>query len=154
MSEMDRLNMAACPCQPCQRFSLTWKAQSTTVTPGDQTVHHSFWRGGTPHKYLWRLPSREHLLPVREDSHLLVGWLHPRHEHPVAVHELHEGVADGVPGPADADGLHHPRVPQLTHAQLPVKQLGRVQDTGGLDCTSFWASSLYLWATMSSSIWA
>lgn len=128
MSETDRLNMATCPCQPCHHFSFTWKVQSTTVTPGDQMLCYYFWRGGAPHKYLWRLPSRKHSLPVKEGSHLLVGRLHPRHEHPVPVHELHEGVADGVPGPADADGLHHPRVPQLTDTQLPVKQLGRLQD--------------------------
>lgn len=111
--------------------------------PGDQIPDNCFWRIGTPHKYLCRLPSREHLLPVQEDSHLLVGWLHPRHEHPVPVHELHKGVADGVPSPADADGLHHPGVPQLTDAQLPIKQLGDYR-TWGLDGKSFRASSLYL----------
>lgn len=130
MSETDRLLMANCSCQPCNHFSFTWKGQSTTVTPGDQMLRNCFWRRCATHKYLWRFPSRKQSSPVKEDSHLLVRWLHPRHEHPVAVHELHKGVADGVSSPADADGLHHPGVPQLTDAQLPIKQLGRLQDTG------------------------
>lgn len=45
---------------------------------------------------------------MEEDAHLLVCWFHPGHEHPVPVHKLHKGVADGVAGSADPDGLHHP----------------------------------------------
>lgn len=55
--------------------------------------------------------------------YLFVGWFDSRHEHPVAIDELHEGVADGISCTADPNGLHHTRVPQLTHTELPVKQL-------------------------------
>lgn len=55
--------------------------------------------------------------------HLLIGWLHPRQQHSVPLHELHEAIADGVASPADSDGLHHPRVPQLAHTKVPVEQL-------------------------------
>lgn len=56
--ERDRLNMATCPCQPHNHFSFTWKAQSTTVTSGDQMLRNSFWRECTPHKYLWKAQQR------------------------------------------------------------------------------------------------
>lgn len=55
--------------------------------------------------------------------YLFVCWFDSRHEHPVAIDELHEGVADWISCTADPNGLHHPRVPQLTHTKLPVKQL-------------------------------
>lgn len=55
--------------------------------------------------------------------YLFVCWFDSRHEHPVAINELHEGVADWISCTADPNGLHHPRVPQLTHTKLPVKQL-------------------------------
>ena len=41
----------------------------------------------------------------------------------VSLHELLEGVSDGVARPPDPDGLHHPRVSQLAAAQLPVEHL-------------------------------
>ena len=41
----------------------------------------------------------------------------------VALHELFEGVADGVACLPDPDGLHHPRVAELPNTQLPVEQL-------------------------------
>lgn len=44
-------------------------------------------------------------------------------EHPVAMQELHKGVANRVPQLPDADGVHHAGVPQLTHTQLSVKHL-------------------------------
>lgn len=55
--------------------------------------------------------------------YLFVCWFDSRHEHPVAVDKLHEGVADGITCTPDTNGLHHTRVPQLTHTQLSVKQL-------------------------------
>lgn len=55
--------------------------------------------------------------------YLLVGWLHARQQHTVPLHKLYEAVADGVAGSSDSDGLHHPRVPQLAHTQVPVEQL-------------------------------
>ena len=42
-------------------------------------------------------------------------------EEPVSVDKLFEGVADGVAGPPDTDGLHHPRVPELAATQLAVE---------------------------------
>lgn len=65
---------------------------------------------------------------MEKGTHLLVCWLHAGHEHPVPVHELHKRVADGVASPADPDGLHHSRVPQLPDTQFPVEQLGKLQD--------------------------
>lgn len=42
---------------------------------------------------------------------------------PVATQELLEGVAHGIAGFADADGLHHAGVAQLTHAEISVEEL-------------------------------
>lgn len=61
--------------------------------------------------------------------YLFVRWLDPRHEHPIAVDKLNKGVADGISCTADANGLHHPRVPELTHTELPVKELPGRQST-------------------------
>lgn len=44
-------------------------------------------------------------------------------KNPVALQEIHKGVADRVSQIADADGVHHARVSQLTHAQLSVEEL-------------------------------
>lgn len=55
------------------------------------------------------------------DVDLDVGGFDAGHEHSVTVHELGEGVSDGVPGPPDADGLHHARVAQLSDTQLSVE---------------------------------
>lgn len=62
--------------------------------------------------------------------YLFVRWFDSRHEHPVAVNKLHKGVADGVSCTSDTNGFHHTGVPQLTHTQLPVKQL-QTQRQGG-----------------------
>ena len=45
------------------------------------------------------------------------------HQEAVALHELPEGVADGITCSADADSLHHPRVAELPSAQISVKYL-------------------------------
>lgn len=47
----------------------------------------------------------------------------------VAIEELVEGVANRISSFPDPDCLHHAGVPQLTQAQLSVKQLTRVQQT-------------------------
>ena len=51
------------------------------------------------------------------------------HQDAVALHKLSEGVANGVACPPDPYGLHHARVAELTHAQLPVEQLHAVSDS-------------------------
>lgn len=61
--------------------------------------------------------------PDLRTLYLFVRWLDSRHEDPVPVYKLHKGVADGISGAAYPNGLHHTRVPQLTHAQLPIEQL-------------------------------
>ena len=53
----------------------------------------------------------------------LVGGRAAVDEVPVPLHELLEGVPDGVARPPDPDGLHHAGVPQLATAELPVKHL-------------------------------
>lgn len=58
-------------------------------------------------------------------ANLFVRWLDARHEHPIAVDKLNKGVADWVTGTADSNGLHHAGVSELTHTQLPVKELPR-----------------------------
>lgn len=58
-------------------------------------------------------------------ANLFVRWFDARHEHPVAVDKLNKGVADWVTGTADSNGLHHAGVSELTHTQLPVKELPR-----------------------------
>lgn len=55
--------------------------------------------------------------------YLFVRWFDSRHQHSVAVNKLHKRVADGIPSTSDPNGLHHPGVPELSHAQLPVKEL-------------------------------
>lgn len=62
-------------------------------------------------------------VPKQTTLYLFVCWLDSRHEDPVPVHKLHKGVADGISGTAYPNSLHHTGVPQLTHAQVPVKQL-------------------------------
>lgn len=52
---------------------------------------------------------------------LYVSRFDPRHEDSVTVHELSEGVSDGVTGPSDPDGLHHAGVTKLTDTKLPVE---------------------------------
>lgn len=42
---------------------------------------------------------------------------------PVATQELLKGVAHGIAGFPDADGFHHARVAQLTHAEISVEEL-------------------------------
>lgn len=42
---------------------------------------------------------------------------------PVATQELLKGVAHGIASFPDADGLHHARVAQLTHAEISVEEL-------------------------------
>lgn len=61
--------------------------------------------------------------PMPPAPYLLVGRLHAGQQDSVPLHELHEAVADGVAGSADSDGLHHARVPQLAHTQVPVEEL-------------------------------
>ena len=51
-------------------------------------------------------------------------------EEAVAFDELAEGVADGVSGAADADGLHHARVAQLAAAQVAIEEFGLLQFVG------------------------
>lgn len=46
-------------------------------------------------------------------------------EHPVALHKLLKGEADGVSQIPDADGVHHAGVSQLTHAKPSVEHLER-----------------------------
>ena len=53
----------------------------------------------------------------------LVGWRAPVDEVAVSLHELLEGVPDGVASPPDPDGLHHPGVSELSAAQLAVEHL-------------------------------
>lgn len=53
--------------------------------------------------------------------YLFVRWFDSGHENSVPVNKLHKGVADGISSTTDTNGLHHTRVPQLTHTQLPVK---------------------------------
>lgn len=78
---------------------------------------------------LLNLKVQSYIDPIRGFVHkqttlyLFVCRLDSRHEDPVPVHKLHKGVADGISGTAYPNSLHHTRVPQLTHAQLPVKQL-------------------------------
>lgn len=55
--------------------------------------------------------------------YLFVRWFDSRHQHSVAVNKLHERVADGISSTSDPNGLHHPGVPELSHAQLHVKEL-------------------------------
>ena len=44
-------------------------------------------------------------------------------EEAIAFYKLSEGVANGVSGTSDTNGLHHTRVAQLTTAELTIKQL-------------------------------
>lgn len=68
-------------------------------------------------------------------AHLFVRWFDPRHEHPVAVDKLNKGVADWVTSTADPNGLHHARVSELTHTQLPVKELPGHREGRGAFCS-------------------
>lgn len=47
----------------------------------------------------------------------------PRHQDSITVHKLSKCVSDGISSPADADGLHHAGVTQLTDTELSVEQL-------------------------------
>lgn len=58
-----------------------------------------------------------------------MGWWAAIDEEPVPLHELPEGVADGVACSPYPYSLHHARVPQLAAAQLTVKQLTDHIDT-------------------------
>lgn len=48
----------------------------------------------------------------------------PVQQHPVAVQEVLEGVADGVAQLSDVDGVHQAKASELVHAQASVKHLG------------------------------
>ena len=53
----------------------------------------------------------------------LVGGRAAVDEVAISLHELLEGVSDGVASTADPDRLHHPGVSQLAAAQFPVEHL-------------------------------
>lgn len=53
----------------------------------------------------------------------LMSRSYTRYEEPVALNKFLEGMSDGVASSANANGLHHARVPQLTAAQTSVEHL-------------------------------
>lgn len=53
----------------------------------------------------------------------LMSRSYARYEEPVALNKFLEGVSDRIASSANANGLHHARVPQLTAAQTSVKHL-------------------------------
>lgn len=53
----------------------------------------------------------------------LMSRSYARYEEPVALNKFLEGVSDGVASSANANRLHHARVPQLAAAQTSVEHL-------------------------------
>lgn len=56
-------------------------------------------------------------------------YLRTPQEDPVASQELLKGVTHGIASFPDADGFHHARVAQLTHAEISVEELRDVEDS-------------------------
>lgn len=50
-------------------------------------------------------------------------FLRTTQKDPVATEELFKGVTHGIASFPDADGFHHARVAELTHAEISVKEL-------------------------------